>query len=92
MLLLHCSYVYTCLSAEDPAHTAFVQALCAAKEELLAGGDEAGPALLNLAADVIFPDLLPAEEQGQGMPPTVLVRKWKEFRDLILQQGKTLGE
>jgi hypothetical protein len=92
MLLLHCLYVYTCLSAEDSAYTAFFQALCSANEELLAGGDEAGPALLKLAADVIFPGLLPGE-QGQGMPPTVLVRKcWKEFRNLILQQRKTLGE
>lgn len=81
------------MSAEDPEYTTFFQALCGVEEELLAAGDEGGAALLMLEADVIFPNLLPPEEQGQGSPPAVLVRKcWKEFRDLILKQGKTLGE
>ena len=81
------------MSAENLTYTAFFQALCAVEEELFVGGDEAGAGLLKLAADVIFPDLLPAAAQGQGMPPAVLVRKcWKEFRDLILEQAQTLGE
>jgi hypothetical protein len=81
------------LSAVNEVHTTFFQALCTAKEELIAEGDEAGPALLKLTADVIFPELHPPNALGRGVLPTVLVRQcWKEFRDLILRQGRTLGE
>ena len=77
---------------DDASYSAFFQALCAATEELLEG-DEAGPALLKLMADVRFPELRPSKEQGKGIFPTVLVRQcWKEFKDLILQQGTTLGK
>jgi hypothetical protein len=85
--------MYLCLSAEDREYTAFFQALCAANEKLIAEEDEAGPALLELTADVIFPELRPSTEQGQGIPPLVLVRQcWREIKDLILQQSKTLCE
>lgn len=77
----------------DAELTAFFQALCAATEELLAEEDEAGPALLKLAADVIFPKLRSSKAKGRGNPPALLVRQcWKEFKDLIVQQGSTLGE
>ena len=59
----------------------------------MAEGDEAGPAVLKLMADVVFPNLRDTTAKGKCDFPTLLVRKcWKEFRDLILQQGKTLGE
>ena len=79
--------------AASASRTGFFQALCTAKEELISEGDEAGPALLRLMADVGFPELRSSKVRGRGIYPTVLVRQcWKEFRDLILQQGNTVGE
>lgn len=59
----------------------------------MAEGDVAGPAVLRLMADVTYPELRSPREQGQGTFPVVLVRKcWRQFEDLILRQGRTLGE
>lgn len=80
-------------AVNEPDFGAFFHALRAAEEELIAEGDEAGPALLKLKHDVLFPELRSPAERGRGILPIVLVRRcWKEFRDLIIQQGRTVGE
>ena len=83
---------YVCLVHTDAELTSFFQALCAATEEVL-GSDAAGPTLLRLHADVIFPALRPPTEQGKGTHPLLLVRKcWRAIKDLILEQPRTLCE